>query len=112
LLDIALQLLLVYHKLFCSFSPIFYGIISSWAGLLRIELGLKLLSAARHNDELERVLAVGTELPFVVLGLLAVALRLHVYGILVRKVRKIFENPSSEVAASTNQRSLSPAYLK
>jgi hypothetical protein len=31
------------------------------------------------------VLAVGTELPFVLLGLLAVALRLHVCGIVVRK---------------------------
>jgi hypothetical protein len=50
-----------------------------------MELGLKFRSAARHNDELEAVLAVVTELPFVLLGLLAVALRLHVYGIIVRK---------------------------
>jgi hypothetical protein len=48
-----------------------------------MELGLKVLSAARHNDEFEPVLAVVTELPFVLLGLLAVALRLHVYGIIV-----------------------------
>jgi hypothetical protein len=57
-----------------------------------MELGLKVLSAARHNDEFEGVLAVGTELPFVLLGLLAVALRLHVYGTLVRIGCKICEN--------------------
>jgi hypothetical protein len=48
-----------------------------------MELGLKVLSAARHNDEFEGVLAVGTELPFVLLGPPAVALRLHVCGIIV-----------------------------
>jgi len=53
-----------------------------------MELGLKVLSAARHNDEFEGVLAVVTELPCVLLGLLAVALRLHVYGIIVRKGSK------------------------
>jgi len=53
-----------------------------------MELGLKVLSAARHNDEFEGVLAVVTELPSVLLGLLAVALRLHVYGIIVRKGSK------------------------
>jgi hypothetical protein len=57
-----------------------------------MELGLKDLSAARHNDEFEGVLAVGTELPFALLGLLAVALRLHVHGIIVRKGCKICEN--------------------
>jgi hypothetical protein len=52
-----------------------------------MELELKVLSAARHNDEFEGMLAVVTELPFVLLGLLAVALR-HVYGIIVRKGSK------------------------
>jgi hypothetical protein len=50
-----------------------------------MELKLKILSAARHNDEFEGVLAVVTELPFVLLGLPAFALRLYVYGIIVRK---------------------------
>jgi hypothetical protein len=53
-----------------------------------MELGLKVRSAARHNEEFAGVLAVVTELQFVLLGLLAVALRLHVYGIIVRKVSK------------------------
>jgi hypothetical protein len=45
-----------------------------------MELGLKVLPAARHNDEVKGVLAVVTELPFVVAGLLAVALTLRIYG--------------------------------
>ena len=42
--------------------------------------GLKVLHAARHNDEVTGVLAVVTKPPSVVVGLLAVALGLHVYG--------------------------------
>jgi hypothetical protein len=53
-----------------------------------MELGLKILSAARHNDEFEGVLAVVAELPFVLLRLLAVAMRLGVCGIVVRKGSK------------------------
>jgi hypothetical protein len=80
-----LQLLLVCHRVFFNFSPVFYGIISNWAGLPWMELGLKVLSVAGRNDEFKGMLAVVTELTFVLLGLLAVALRLHVYGIIVRK---------------------------
>jgi hypothetical protein len=46
--------------------------------LLRIEL--RVLSAAKHNYDTERVLDVVTEVPFVVVGLTAVAILLHVYG--------------------------------
>jgi hypothetical protein len=41
---------------------------------------LKVLSTATHNDEVKGVLAVVTELPFGAAGLLAVALRLLIYG--------------------------------
>jgi hypothetical protein len=63
--------------LFSKFSPVLYGIIINCAGLLRMEMGLKFLSAARCNDEANGALAV---VPFVVARLLAVALGLHFYG--------------------------------
>jgi hypothetical protein len=48
-----------------------------------MELGLKVVTATRHNDEVKGVQAIGTELPFLGFGLLAVASRLHVYGRIV-----------------------------
>jgi hypothetical protein len=57
---------------------VFYGIITNWAGMMGVEMGPNVLSAAGYKDEVKGLLAVAAELPFVVLGLLTVALRLHV----------------------------------
>jgi hypothetical protein len=92
LLDTALQLQLICYTAFSNSSPVFYGIIGDRAGLLQMELGLRVVTATRHNDEVKGVQAIGTELPFVGFELLAVAFRLHVYGSAVWKRCKIPEN--------------------